>query len=112
MGANNVNAGVSSAMSIDRSAEIVSASGVRVTTLRLVPGSGGSTSEEAVGSHPFQNTEDLTTMPRINPELRIGSENIKHRRRISTIPGCSYIGRLQRINRYLGAGMWNGFGKS
>ncbi|EAW25187.1 uncharacterized protein NFIA_106760 [Aspergillus fischeri NRRL 181] len=98
-------------MSIDRSAEIVSADGVRVITLRLAAGSGGSISEEAVASHPFQNTEVLTTMPRINPELRISSENIKHRRRISNIPGCSYIGRLQCINRYLGAGMWSGFGK-
>jgi tagatose-1,6-bisphosphate aldolase len=67
-------------MSIDRSAKIVSANGVPVITLRLAPGSGGSTSEEAVARHPFQNTEDLTLMPWINPELRICSENIKHRR--------------------------------
>jgi hypothetical protein len=50
-------------MSIDRSAKIVSANGVPVITLRLAPGSGGSTSEEAVARHPFQNTEDLTLMP-------------------------------------------------
>ncbi|GFF38370.1 conserved hypothetical protein [Aspergillus lentulus] len=88
-----------SAMSNDQSVKIVSANGVPVFTLRLAPGSGGSTSEETVARHPFQNTEDFTTMPWINPEPRICSEKIKYKRRISNISGCSYTGRLQCINR-------------